>query len=222
VYVPDLSSKSAGVWRLVFDPVTETVSQPTLLPGLAGTRPSSVALGPDGKLYVGSRSASIQRFATPAVAAPTPDSVGLEIVGQTADPHGGVAGIAFVGNDLYLAEPAAVTRLVGARSCTGACVAEATPVQVVVPSALAADKNGVVYVADTPVAHGQSVVRRYRTSTGAQDVLASGGTLNGSTISFTSTEGLWVDPSGNVLVADDPTGGATQGQGRLWKVTPPA
>jgi glucose/arabinose dehydrogenase len=215
VYVPDQSSKSAGVWRLAFDPATETVGQPFLLPGLAGTRPSTVALGADGKLYVGSRSANIQRFANPASASPT-----LETIGHTLDTTHGVSGIAFVGNDLYLAEAAAVTRLVGATSCSGTCVAEATPFLVAVPTAMAVDKAGVLYVADTPAV--QSLVRRYRVSTGAQDVLASGGLLNGSLVNFSSTGGLWVDPSGNLLVGDDPSAGAVQGQGRLWKVVPPA
>jgi hypothetical protein len=222
VYVPDQSSKSAGVWRLVFDPATETLSQPTLLPGLAGTRPSSVALGPDGMLYVGSRSPSIQRFAHPEVASPTAATVGLETIGTTIDPAHGVAGIAFVGNDLYLAEAAAVTRLVGAPSCTptAPCKAQPTSMQVAVPTALAADKSGVLYVADTPVA--DSVIRRYRVSSGAQDVLASAGNLNGTPTNFKTTEGMWVDASGNVLVGDDPSGVGAQGQGRLWKVTPPA
>jgi cytochrome c peroxidase len=217
VYVPDLSSKSVGVWRLAFDPATETVSQPTLLPGLAGTRPSTVVLGPDGKLYVGSRSGSLQRFDKPASASPQ-----LETFGHALDATHGPAGIAFVGTDLYLAEATAVTRLVNAPSCTGACVPEATSMQVAVPTAMAADKAGVVYVADTPVAHGQSVVRRYRPSSGSQDVLANAGNLNGSPVSFTSTEGLSVDANGNVLIADDPTAGVSQGQGRLWKVSPPA
>ena len=130
VYVPDLGSKSAGVWRLKFDPATETVSQPMLMPGLAGVRPSTVALGPDGKLYVGSRSASIPRFANPASASPTIESVGL-----TSDTKG-VTGIAFVGEDLYLAESAAVTKLVNARNCAGGCIGQVTSMQVGVPTAM--------------------------------------------------------------------------------------
>ena len=90
--------------------------------------------------------------------------------------------------------------------------------QVAVPTAMAVDKAGVVYVADTPVAHGQSVVRRYRPTSGSQDVLASAG----SSGNFFATEALSMDADGNVLVPDDATGGVPPGQGRLWKVTPPA
>jgi hypothetical protein len=218
LYVPDqASNKSLGVWRLVFDPATETLSQPSLLP-LAGVRPSAVALGPDGKLYVASRSPSIQRFADPSSASPS-----LETLGQTLDGQHGVTGVAFVGNDLYLAEAAAVTRLANASSCTGGCVPQATSMQVAVPAAMAADKAGVVYVVDTPETPGSiSVIRRYRPSSGSQDVLANSGDLNGTSTSFLMSEAVSVDPSGNVLLGDDPTGGTGVGQGRLWKVTPPA
>jgi hypothetical protein len=95
--------------------------------------------------------------------------------------------------------------------------------QVAVPAAMAADKAGVLYVVDTPEASGVvSVVRRYRPSSGSQDVLANSGNLNGTSTSFMFSAAVSVDASGSVLVGDDPTNGTGLGQGRLWKVTPPA
>jgi hypothetical protein len=122
-----------------------------------------------------------------------------------------VTGIAFVGPDLYLAQATAVAKLSNPAACSTGCVAQLTPLQVVKPSALAADAAGVLYVTDTPVS--DSIIRRYRVSTGTQDVLAAG---------FSLSEGLWVDPTGAVMVGDDPSGGAPTGLGRLWKVVPPA
>jgi hypothetical protein len=218
VYVPDRSSKSPGVWRLVFDPAAQTVGQPTLMldgQGLAAIRTTAAAIGSDHNLYIGSaKTGDIKRINDPAGASPT-----LQTIGSTSD-GAGVSGIAFVGNDLYLAQGAAVTQLTGATSCNGACVAQATQFQVVAPSALAADAAaGALYVVDTPV--DLSVIRRFRLSTRTEDVLADGGSLNGAQTSMLFSSGVSVDPTGTVLVADDPSNGVNPGQGRLWSVTAP-
>jgi streptogramin lyase len=212
---------------LIFDPVTETIKQPTGTlfnppPGSAGQlaalgtgRPFAVVLGPDGKLYVSQlKSPSIVRI---DVTAATPS---LVTIGQTSDGQG-VKGLAFVGNDLYLGETLAVSKLANAPACSGACVAAVTPFLVAAPSALAADPSGVIYVADTPTVSGgkgPSTIRRYRLSTGTQDVLATAGTLADGTSSPLNTVGaLWVD-SGTLMVGDL----GPNALGRLWKVVPPA
>ena len=151
----------------------------------------------------------------PAAAAPTPVTIG-----QTSDGQG-VTGIAIIGGDLYLGQATAVSQLANALSCTGTCVAAVTPFLVAAPSALAADPSGVLYAADTPAPSGgtgPSTIRRYRLSTGTQDVLATAGTLpDGTSSGFFAVGGLWVDPSGALVVGDRPVSSF----GRLWTVVPP-
>ncbi len=54
VYVTDLSSKSVGVVRYTFDPVTESiVNAAAIAPSLGGDRPAGAALDGAGNLYVG-------------------------------------------------------------------------------------------------------------------------------------------------------------------------
>jgi hypothetical protein len=214
VYVPDASSKSAGVWRLTFDTKSETISQPELLvggQGLAAVRTASLALSPDKKsLYVGSlKSPTIWRITDPAGTSPT-----LETVGSTSDTKG-VQGIAFIDNNLYLAQSVAVTVIKNAAACSG-CTAEATPIKADGPSALASDGHSVLYVADTPV--NSSVVRRYTIATSAEDILANAGAVQGGAstpLMFASS--LSVDQAGVVYVGDDPNE-AQGGQGRVWAV----
>jgi DNA-binding beta-propeller fold protein YncE len=226
IYAADKTSQGVGaVWRLIFDPVTETIKQPAsgvltstpggpaLLATLGTGRPFSVVLGPDHKVYIGQlKSPNIVRI-DPAAATPT-----AVTIGQTSDGQG-VKGIAFVGNDLYLGETVAVSKLANAPACSGACAAAVTPFLVAAPSALAADPSGVIYVADTPTVSGgkgPSTIRRYRLSTGTQDVLATAGTLADGTSSPLNTVGaLWVD-SGTLMVGDL----GPNGLGRLWKVPP--
>jgi hypothetical protein len=141
------------------------------------------------------------------------------IIGQTSDGQG-VQGIAFVGSDLYLAQSVAVARIANASACSGTCVAAVTPMLVAAPSGLTADPAGILYVPDTPVDPGVSVLRRFNVNTGTQDVLATGGTLaDGTSAQFFSMAGAWLDPSlGGLIVADLPLNSAA----RLWKVVPPA
>jgi hypothetical protein len=184
-----------------------------LVPGqLAAVRTTSVALGPDGALYVAAlKSPDLKRIVNPAGASPT-----LETVGRTSD-GGGIAGLAFVGNDVYLAQDAAVTRIASALTCAGDCLAQPTAMQVVGPTGLAADAAaGVLYVADAPV--DTAVVRRYRIGAGTQDVLVNTGDA-GAPLLFTL--GITVDSAGAVWVGDDASAGELPGQGRLWKVKPP-
>jgi hypothetical protein len=106
-----------------------------------------------------------------------------------------------------------------APACGGTCVAAVTPMLVAAPSGLAADSAGILYVPDTPVDPGVSVLRRFNVNTGTQDVLATAGTLaDGTSAQFFSMAGAWLDSSlGGLIVADLPLNSAA----RLWKVMPP-
>jgi hypothetical protein len=100
-------------------------------------------------------------------------------------------------------------------------VAAVTPMLLAAPSALAVDAAaGVLYVGDTPVDPGASVLRRFTLSTATQAVVATAGTLaDGTPSSFFSLGALWLDPSlGGLIVGDL----GPNGLGRLWKVVPPA
>jgi streptogramin lyase len=214
VYFPDTSSKSQGVWRVTFDPVTETVSKPVLLApgkGLGGNRPVGTALGTDGKLYVSFiKNGSVSRITTPSGSTQT-----VEAVGSSSDARR-VQNLAFIGNDLYLAETAAITRIIGATSaaCAGGCKAASFGVAVNVPTAITSDGADKLFVADSTSAY------RYTISTATLDIYSTGGTYNGSVLTFSNISGLSLDPSGNLFIGDDPTAGAQTGQGRIWQAGP--
>ncbi|MBI2862969.1 MAG: hypothetical protein HYX94_00200 [Chloroflexi bacterium] len=214
VYVPDNSSKSRGVWRLVFDSSTETVGSPVPLAAtarLGANRPTATALGPDGKLYVGFiKNGDIKRLTTPTAAAQT-----VESVGRTSDGRG-VSGMTYVGSDLYLAQGGAVTKIANAPGATGGSVAQATPLIATAPTAIVSDGVNVIYVAETPV--DSSSVLRYTISTNTQDIYATRGNMppSGTPTDFKFVSGLSLDSSGNLYVGDDPSDGALSIQGHLW------
>lgn len=210
VYVPDNSGQSKGIWRLTFDPVTETVGNALLLApnaGLGGRRPVATALGTDGKLYVGfSKSGDIVRITNPGG---DPLLQKEEKFGKTSDGRT-VYGFAFIGSDLYVAEQTAVTKIVGG-------IAVSTAITATVPTAITSDGSNWLFVADTPVEN--SNILRYSASTNIQDIYANEGMLqDGTTAPFKFVSGLALDPMGTLFVSDDLTNGATAMQGRIWNV----
>lgn len=215
VYVPDSSAKSAGVVRYTFNPTSETLGNPVVLApnaGLGGNRPDAVALGSDGSLYVGFlKNGSLVRITNPAGNGQTAQSVGQSATAKK------VLSLAATGNDLYLAENGAVTRIANVASCTGGCKAASVGLSTVAsPLSLAATATQ-VFIGDV------SVVYRYTVATGALATYATSGTAGASTFGFQNVSGLGIDPAtGNVYVGDDPTAGNLNLQGRIWLVPPPA
>ena len=104
VYVPDSSGDSKGIVRLKFIPdgTGGTVSQTALLNSGKGTASAvSIPTGPfnDGAVYIGYYNiGSINKIQQPATAPTAPIAVGGLSRGV------GVLSLAFMGNDLYLAE----------------------------------------------------------------------------------------------------------------------
>jgi len=166
------------------------------------------ALAVDGKLYVSFlKNGSILRLTTPS--GPTQN---VEPVGSSWDGRR-VQNLTFIGNDLYLAETAAISRILGATSnaCTGGCKAASLGINVAVPAALTSDGADKLFLADSTSTY------RYTLSTGFLEVYSTGGTYNGSVLGFSNISGLGLDPAGNLYVGDDPTAGSQIGQGHVWQ-----
>ncbi len=209
IYIPDNSAQSRGVWRLQYNPGTETITGSTLLApnaGLGSLRPTTVVLGSDGKLYVGFiKTGDIKRITNPGGIGQT-----VEPFGKTSDGRG-VSGLTFVGNDLYVAEGAAVTKISGGGN------AIPTFIDAVAPTAIVSDGVNWIFVADTPV--DQTNILRYGLNPAVRDVYVNIG-LNpdGTTLPFKFVSGLAVDSMANLYVMDDPTEGAQVLQGHIWTV----
>lgn len=246
VYVPDYKSNSLGVWRFTYSSATQMmVGSPVLIApnqGLGGLRPDATALGPDGNLYVGSlNTGDIKRVTNPAADSSTQmvQTIGKSSLGKR------VFGLAFVGNDLYLAETNGLTviRNATSSSCTGGCQA------VRVAGTPNLETDAVVVSGPDTVYYAQAnSVYRYTISTGAVVVYANAGTLtpdqatlvaqnqtasnfawgmncSGATCPFAfpsgEPSGLSLDTQGNLYVGDDPglAAGLTNGpHGRVWEI----
>ena len=185
VYVPDAAVKSPGLWRLSFDPNTETIANPTLMApgaGLDNDKLVGVALGPDGNIYAaGLKNGFIYRLQNPRG---DPSTMAVDVVGITSDNRGINGSLGMLGADLYLPENKGVSVI---KNVTGCAVAAnnfvpCTAVQMRLPNVTFAlsvttdQKNGVVYIA---VASGAAngTIYRLTPSSGAMAVYATQGQL---------------------------------------------
>lgn len=211
VYVPDSSSKSLGVVRFTFDPVSETFGFSGAIIasnfGLGGNQPIAAALGPDGNLYVSFlKNGNIVRITNPSGFTQT-----IQSVGSSSDGHP-VRRLAFVGSALYLAETGGVTRIVDATSsaCTGGCKATPSGLPIAAPKALAVDGLSTLYVATDAIV--------YRLDPSGLVTYSASGVVNGLPVSYLNASALAVDPSGDLFIGDDPTGGIPIQNGRAFEV----
>lgn len=221
LYVPDKAANSRGVWRVPYNPVTNTLNGvgATLVAankGLGGNQPLCAVLGPDGSLYVSfNKNGNILRITTPATNTNT-----VSQVGQSTDGHA-VFSLAWISktitdgfgnqqtqNSMYMLQTTALTWVIGADAGTKVRAAFITPVKVANPAALVSDKADVLYIAQG------GEIDTFTVSTQTEATYSTG-TAGPPVTFFGKITGLdIVGPF--LIVGDDATGSGAVGQGRIW------
>ena len=220
VYVPD-SGANSGIYRVAFDPATETLGASVNI-GKGSSTPSAVAVGLEGSLYVGYKtSAQIDKFTTP-VTRPTL----VTRIAQT-NSGSGVKSMAFLGNDLYLVETTQITVVLKASPALtrGAATPVGNPttahpaggqkptttLQVTNPLSITTDNNDFLYIGS------QGQVNMFQLSTQKQTLLSTSG--GDGSIGFGKITAMGLDSSGGLYAADDGTASTSKGAA-IWKVLP--
>jgi hypothetical protein len=218
-----------GVYRIGIDPVSGFINQEVqLVPnsGLAGNNPTSIALGPDGNLYVGFlKNGTVVRIVNPNVF-PFDDPLKTQVVQSVGSSPNGrpVRSLTFAGRDLYLAtaDGLSVIRNAIAPTCLGGCngvpvVDGFTGIDHV---GLTGDGINRLYLS----INGRGVYR-YTISSGATALVSTGGfdANTGALLTFAFVGGhsnlLQLDRLGNLWIGDDTSDGAANFTGRIWYVS---
>ena len=183
--------------------------------GLSGDQPTAVALGPDGKLYVGFlKNGNIKRVTNPSVLNPSSQNQTVESVGGT--PNGRpMRAMAFVEADLYVATDQGLAVVRNAGAClgnAGGC-GNAVPVQDGFIGAthvgLASDGVSKLYFS----VNGAGVFRYTPVDRRVAPVSSGFAFVGGHTNTLT------LDGFGNLWIGDDTTDGTLNFTGRLWRVS---
>lgn len=179
--------------------------------GLAGDLPTSTALGPEGKLYVGFlKNGNIKRILNPAASGIAPQTQTVESVGGS--PNGRpILSMAFSGGDLYVATDQGLSVVRNAAACIGNAGGCGNAVPRITGSivAVTADGAGKVYFS----ANAAGTVYRYTPADGHVIPVAAGFLFVGG-----HTNTLTLDGFGNLWVGDDTSDGQLNNTGRLWRV----
>lgn len=216
-----------GVWRLTVDPVGGFV-QPSaqLAPnaGLAGNQPTSLALGPDGNLYIGFlKNGNIVRLVNPTVDPSDPTLGKTQIVQSVGTSPNGrpVRSVAFVGTDLYLATADGLSVIKSATSpqCLGGC--NGVPVQdgFAGTAHVGLTSGGIATLYESINGSG---VWRFNVSSQTTTLVATGGVnpVTGASTPFAFVGGhsnlLQLDGLGNLWIGDDSSDGTFNFSGRIW------
>jgi hypothetical protein len=210
-----------GVWMVQFQSVFGNfspfagISPVASSFGLAGDQPTAVALGPDGKLYVGFlKNGNIKRITNPSLLNPTSQNQTVESVGST--PNGrSMRAMAFLGADLYVATDQGIAVVRNAAACVGNQGGCGNAVLVqdghtgAAHVAVATDGANKVYFS----VNGAGTVYRYTPADGRVVPISTG-------FAFVAghTNTLTLDGFGNLWIGDDPTDGALNFTGRLWRI----
>jgi len=221
------SLSQPGVWRVDVDPIAGFVTPGARLApnfGLQGNQPTSIALGPDGNLYIGFlKNGNIVRLVNPTVDPNDPVASKTQIVQSVGTAPNGrpVRSVAFLGPDLYLgtADGLSVIRNAVAAQCQGGCngvpVADGFPG--VAHVGLTSNDPNVLYIA-----MNGSGVWRYNVLTQTTTLVATGGIdgTTGAAVPFAFVGGhtnlLQLDGQGNLWIGDDISDGLRNFDGRIW------
>jgi hypothetical protein len=205
-----------GLWMVTFQPQFGNFGAfAGLAPvapngGLAGDLPTSTALGPDGKLYVGFlKNGNVKRVVNPAAAG---QGIAQAVESVGGAPNGRpIVSMAFSGSDLYLATDQGLSVIRNAASCIGN-VGGCGNAVLRIPGtivAVAADGAGRVYFS----VNGAGTVNRYTPADGRVVPVAVGFAFVGG-----HTNTLTLDGFGNLWIGDDASDGRLPNSGRLWRV----
>jgi hypothetical protein len=181
--------------------------------GLSGDQPTALALGPDGKLYVGFlKNGNIKRVTNPSQINPTAQTQTVESVGTT--PNGrSIRAMAFLGPDLYIATDQGLSVVHNATTCIGnqgGCGNAVIVQDGHVGAAhvgLTSDGVGKVYFSVAG-----SVFRYSPAANNIVPISAGFLFVDGH------TNTLSLDGFGNLWIGDDPGGGEVNFSGRLWRI----
>jgi hypothetical protein len=229
---PTGNAGGPGVWHFTTTPANPLLGVPARVvngtqiapnAGLAGNSPTAVALGPDGKLYVGFlQNGNVVRISNPQLLNPDATQV-VQNVGRS--PNGRpVRALVFIGNDLYIAssDSLSVIKNATAATCTGGCnaVALADGFSGQEHVGLATDGINRIYMA----VNGTGVIR-YSIASNSTSVVSTSGlspiTQTPASYAFVAGHSnlLFLDRLGNLWIGDDTSGGTTPNTGRLWYIS---
>ncbi|HET6934996.1 MAG TPA: IPT/TIG domain-containing protein [Candidatus Angelobacter sp.] len=183
IYVPDNAVRSTAVWRLTFDPNTETIiGAPEAMVPLADVRtlkPNGMAIGPDGNLYITDLvEMNIRKLTNPNG---DPRLQTISIIAVTGDGRGANGTTGFIGNRFYISENRAAT-WIDITTCplAGGVPCSTNPIPLpsgVFIAGVATDPvNNFVYASDSP-GGANATIWRYNANTGVTAMYVNGGQL---------------------------------------------
>jgi len=224
------SATFPGVNKLTIDPVNGYVSwngPVAAFAGLQGNQTTSLALGPDGNLYVGFlKNGNVVRIVNPGIDPSSDPTHTIQIVQSVGGAPNGcpVRSLTFVGPDLYLgtAEGLSVIKNAIAETCLGGCNAVhiSDGFGGVDHVGLTSDGINRIYMSINGVG-----VARFTINTQATQMISTGGidATTGAPTTFGFVGGhsnmLFLDRLGNLWVGDDTSDGAANFSGRVWYIS---
>lgn len=216
-----------GVHRLLIDPQFGFVSWMGPVAqngGLGGNQPTSIALGPDGNLYVGfQKNGNVVRVTNPQALAFDPNFPQIVQSVGTAPNGRPIHALAFAGPDLYLAtaDGLSVIRNAVARTCLGGCNAVhiSDGFSGVDHVGLVSDGLNRLYMS----INGQGVFR-FTINPQSTTLISTGGTApDGTVLTYAFVGGhtnlLFLDRLGNLWVGDDIGDGRLNFDGRIFYIS---
>jgi hypothetical protein len=216
-----------GVHRILIDPVGGTLGWMGPIAqnaGLGGNQPTSIALGPDGNIYVGfNKNGNVVRVTNPN--ALFGDPAAPQIVSSVGTSPNGrpIHAMAFVGPDLYLATADGLSFISNAvsKTCTGGCNAVhiSDGFSGVDHVGLVSDGINRLYMS----INGRGVFR-FTINPQFTTLISTGGTApDGNVLTYAFVGGhtnmLFLDRLGNLWVGDDIGDGVLNFDGRIFYIS---